>query len=84
MRCLTIVNEEDEILVTTEKGVIVRQKCSSIPTQSRTATGVMVQKVEVDKGDFISAVSKVPSRVEDEDGEEGDQEGGGVVEGGGE
>merc|ERR1712224_196738 len=30
MSCLTLVKEDDEILVTTKRGVIVRQKCSAI------------------------------------------------------
>eukprot|EP00520_Triparma_pacifica_P006407 CAMPEP_0118640518 /NCGR_PEP_ID=MMETSP0785-20121206/4797_1 /TAXON_ID=91992 /ORGANISM="Bolidomonas pacifica, Strain CCMP 1866" /LENGTH=836 /DNA_ID=CAMNT_0006531913 /DNA_START=794 /DNA_END=3301 /DNA_ORIENTATION=- len=54
MSCLTLVKEDDEILVTTKRGVIVRQKCSAIPVQSRTATGVRVQKV--DKGEYINSV----------------------------
>ncbi|GMI45090.1 hypothetical protein TrCOL_g10287 [Triparma columacea] len=90
MSCLTIVKDDDEILVTTNRGVIVRQKCSSIPVQSRTATGVRVQKIEM--GDFINNVSKVPGGVEEEvkgemekdvkgegggEGDEGSEEGGG-------
>jgi DNA gyrase subunit A len=56
--CFCIVNEDDEILVITAKGVMVRQQVSKIPAQSRSATGVMVQKV--DGGDHISSVSLVP------------------------
>lgn len=61
LKCLQSVGIDDEILVITSKGVIVRQKVSAIPAQSRTATGVLVQKVDAKNGDEISMVSKVPS-----------------------
>eukprot|EP00557_Chaetoceros_sp_GSL56_P013786 CAMPEP_0176483174 /NCGR_PEP_ID=MMETSP0200_2-20121128/3780_1 /TAXON_ID=947934 /ORGANISM="Chaetoceros sp., Strain GSL56" /LENGTH=905 /DNA_ID=CAMNT_0017879563 /DNA_START=100 /DNA_END=2814 /DNA_ORIENTATION=+ len=54
LRCLRAVNEDDEVLVITSKGVIVRQKVSAISCQSRAATGVLVQKVDTASGDFIS------------------------------
>jgi DNA gyrase subunit A len=55
MSCFCIVKEEDEILVNTAKGVMVRQQVSKIPSQGRAATGVVVQKV--DDGDHITSVS---------------------------
>jgi DNA gyrase subunit A len=58
--CMQIVNQDDEILVITAQGIIVRQKVNGIASQSRTATGVTVQKVNVDMGDHISSVSIVP------------------------
>lgn len=65
--CLRVVNEDDEILVITSKGVIVRQKASQISIQSRAATGVLVQKVDIANGDFISSVSIVPTYAGEED-----------------
>lgn len=62
--CFRIVNEDDEVLVITDQGIIVRQKINAIPCQGRTATGVMVQKVDVNSGDRISAVSIVPTYEE--------------------
>lgn len=62
MSCFCIVHEDDEILVNTAKGVMVRQQVSKIPSQSRAATGVVVQKV--DGGDHITSVS-VPKRAEE-------------------
>lgn len=62
--CLRVVNEDDEVLVITSKGVIVRQKVSAIPSQSRSATGVIVQKVDTKNGDNISSVSIVPTYEE--------------------
>jgi DNA gyrase subunit A len=56
--CLRIVKEDDEVLVITAKGVIVRQQVKNISSQGRTATGVLVQKL--DAGDHITSVSLVP------------------------
>jgi len=58
MKCLLAVNKDDEILVITAKGIMVRQKVSLIPSQGRAATGVLVQRL--DEGDHISSVSVVP------------------------
>ena len=60
-----IVKEEDEVLLITSRGIMVRQKVSAIPTQARTATGVVIQKV--DKRDQISSVSLVPNYEENDD-----------------
>jgi len=62
--CFRIVNDDDEVLVITDHGIIVRQKVNAIPSQGRSATGVMVQKVDVDRGDRIGAVSIVPTYEE--------------------
>lgn len=56
--CLRTVKEEDEVLVITEKGIIVRQQVKNISSQGRQATGVLVQKL--DAGDSITYVSIVP------------------------
>lgn len=64
LSCLRTVNEDDEILVITGKGVMVRQRVSQIPVQSRSATGVTVQKI--DQGDHITKVSIVPKYDESE------------------
>lgn len=58
LSCFCVVNEDDEILVNTSKGVMVRQQVKQIASQSRSATGVVVQKV--DDGDQITSVSVVP------------------------
>lgn len=61
--CLRTVRPDDEILVITSRGIMVRQEVSAITSQSRTATGVTVQRL--DDGDSISSVSIVP-RVEEQ------------------
>jgi DNA gyrase subunit A len=58
MTCLRSVKENDEIMVVTTKGIMVRQQVSNIPSQGRAATGVLIQKL--DDGDHISSVSIVP------------------------
>jgi DNA gyrase subunit A len=62
MTCLRAVKETDEIMVVTAKGIMVRQQVSKIPSQGRTATGVLIQKL--DDGDHISSVSIVPEYEE--------------------
>jgi DNA gyrase subunit A len=62
--CLRVVREDDEILLITSKGIMVRQQVKDISSQSRSATGVLVQKVDVDNGDYISSVSIVPKYEE--------------------
>lgn len=62
--CLRVVREDDEILLITSRGIMVRQKVIDIPSQGRAATGVMVQKVDVQNGDYISSVSIVPKYEE--------------------
>lgn len=62
MSCFCIVNEDDEVLVNTQRGIMVRQKVSQIPSQHRSATGVLVQRV--DDGDKITSVSLVPKQAD--------------------
>ena len=65
--CLKVVEEEDEVLLTTEMGIIVRQKVKDIPSQGRAATGVLVQKIDPNGGDGISSVSIVSNIESDDD-----------------
>lgn len=60
--CFCVVNEDDEIMIITSKGVMGRQRVNDIPAQSRTATGARVQKLQ--DSDMITSVSLVPTRVE--------------------
>ena len=67
VRCLRTVEDDNEILVISAKGIMVRQRVSDIPSQGRSATGVMVQKVDTENGDRISSVSIVPKYEETDD-----------------
>ena len=53
------VRNDDEVMIITESGVIVRMEANTITAQSRTATGVLVQKSATD--DALVDVSVVPS-----------------------
>jgi DNA gyrase subunit A len=73
---LRVVNEEDEIAIVTNRGIIIRQAVKAISTQSRMATGVRVQRLDGD--DAIHAVALVPPSGEGDelegDGAEGEEE----------
>ncbi|MBD2296747.1 DNA gyrase subunit A [Anabaena sphaerica FACHB-251] len=55
---LRIVNSDEEIMMATNRGIIIRQAVNAISVQSRTATGVRVQRLDED--DAITGVAIVP------------------------
>ena len=61
---LRVLGAGEELLLVSEKGVIVRTGADAIPQQSRAATGVRLQRL--DKGDRLSEVVLVPPEAEDE------------------
>jgi len=63
---LKVLGAGEELLLVSERGVIVRTKADAIPQQSRAATGVRLQKL--DSGDRLSEVVLVPPAAEEEDG----------------
>ncbi|PSB07645.1 DNA gyrase subunit A [Pleurocapsa sp. CCALA 161] len=66
---IDIVNPEDELMIVTNRGIMIRQAVNAISLQSRNATGVRVQRL--DKDDAIAAVAPVPPLVAEEgEGEE--------------
>ena len=65
---LRIVHPKDELMIITNRGIIIRQSVDAISSQSRSATGVRVQRLDSD--DFISAVTLVPPSDEEEEGED--------------
>ncbi|MBD1809224.1 DNA gyrase subunit A [Microcoleus sp. FACHB-SPT15] len=62
---LMVVNEGDELMMVTSRGIIIRQVIGAISPQSRMATGVRVQRLDED--DAIAAVALVPSSVQGEE-----------------
>ncbi|MBW4649884.1 MAG: DNA topoisomerase (ATP-hydrolyzing) subunit A [Kastovskya adunca ATA6-11-RM4] len=64
LAALRIVNEDDELIIVTTRGIIIRQAIEAISPQSRMATGVRVQRLDED--DAIAAVALVPPSTEDE------------------
>ncbi|WP_414543449.1 DNA topoisomerase (ATP-hydrolyzing) subunit A [Nostoc sp. CCY0012] len=51
-------NDDDEIMMVTNRGIIIRQAVNAISIQSRSATGVRVQRLDED--DAINGVAIVP------------------------
>jgi DNA gyrase subunit A len=63
---LRIAEAEDELMIVTQRGVIMRQAIDAISIQSRMATGVQLQRLDDD--DAIAAVALVPHlEAEEED-----------------
>ncbi len=69
---LKVLGVGEELLLVSERGVIVRTQADAIPQQSRAATGVRLQKL--DAGDRLAEVVLVPPAPEDEAGELGSSE----------
>ena len=72
LAALHIVSEDDELMIVSNRGIIIRQAVNAISLQSRMATGVRVQRLDDD--DAIAAVALVPPAAEGEEGEEGDED----------
>jgi len=64
---LKVLGAGEELLLVSEKGVIVRTQADAIPQQSRAATGVRLQKL--DSGDRLTEVVLVPPAPEEEETE---------------
>ena len=68
---LRIVNADDEFMIITTRGIIVRCDVNAVSLQSRNASGVILQKL--DKDDAIATIALVPPSPEEEE-EEGSNE----------
>ena len=55
---IDVVNPDDELMIVTNRGIMIRQAVDAISLQSRNATGVRVQRLDDD--DAISAVALIP------------------------
>ena len=71
LAAVLVVNPEDELMIVTNRGIIIRQSAEAISLQSRAATGVRVQRL--DDEDAIAAVALVPLATDDDE-EGGDEE----------
>ena len=61
-----VVCEGDELMLVTERGIVIRQKVADVRQTGRNAAGVRL--IRLDKGDKLVAMAKVPA------GEESDAE----------
>jgi DNA gyrase subunit A len=66
---LRVLGSGEELLLVSERGVIVRMQADAVPQQSRAATGVKLQRL--DSGDRLSEVVLVPPALEEEEEGEG-------------
>jgi DNA gyrase subunit A len=64
---LKVLGAGEELLLVSERGVIVRMQADAIPQQSRAATGVRLQRI--DAGDRLAEVVLVPPAPEGEEAE---------------
>ena len=60
LSCMRICRASDDIVVSTSKGNVVRQRVADLSVQSRTATGFLIQKLA--KDDSVVMVDIVPSQ----------------------
>ncbi|MBF2058317.1 MAG: DNA gyrase subunit A [Cyanobacterium sp. T60_A2020_053] len=65
LAALHIVNGDDEFMIITTRGIIIRCDVNAVSLQSRNASGVKVQKLDGD--DAIAGIALVPPMVEDEE-----------------
>ena len=68
LAAIHVVNPADEFMIVTNRGIIIRQVVDAISLQSRSATGVRVQRLDSD--DAIAAVALVPPAADSEEDEE--------------
>ena len=61
---LKVLGAREELLLVSERGVIVRMQADAVPQQSRAATGVRLQRI--DAGDRLAEVVLVPPAAETE------------------
>ena len=59
---LKVLGAREELLLVSERGVIVRMQADAVPQQSRAATGVRLQRI--DAGDRLAEVVLVPPAAE--------------------
>jgi len=67
LAALKVAHEGEELMLITNRGIIIRQGTDAIPRQSRQATGVRVQRL--DEEDAIAAVALVPPAEEEAEAE---------------
>ena len=82
LACLTVVSPEDQVVIATANGIVVRQQVSEISSQGRMATGVRIQQLGTD--DSVVSVSPFIDPTSSQDlsgdgsdaGDAGDEPGG--------
>jgi DNA gyrase subunit A len=63
LAALKLVDGDEELMIVTSRGIVMRQPTNAIACQSRTARGVRLQRLDAD--DAIADVTLVPAAIED-------------------
>ncbi|MEB3244687.1 MAG: DNA gyrase subunit A [Vampirovibrionales bacterium] len=58
-----VVHDDEELMIVSANGVVVRMRAGDIPKQSRMATGVRIQAM--DESDEVATVSKIVAELEE-------------------
>ncbi len=69
LAALRVVNLDDELMIVTSRGIIIRQAVNVISSQSRSATGVRLQRLDEDDA-IVTAAIVPPGSMEMGDSEE--------------
>jgi DNA gyrase subunit A len=72
LSCLRICRPGDEVVLSTSKGSVMRQRVNNISLQGRAATGVLIQSLAAD--DSIATVDLVPPLLQEEEAREAEEE----------
>ena len=64
LAALRLVTAEDQLMIITNRGIVMRQSTGAIACQSRTARGVRLQRLDAD--DAIAGITLVPPSMEPE------------------
>jgi DNA gyrase subunit A len=62
--CLRVVSSDDDLMVITEEGIVIRMDIRSISQLSRSTQGVTI--IKLDEGDSVVAIAKVSQKAEQE------------------
>lgn len=68
------VNEDNEIIMITNEGVIIRTGCSDISVQGRITSGVKLMNVDYESGVKVANIAKVCEETRTENPEEAEEE----------
>lgn len=65
---INAVRDDDDLMITTKSGIIIRMPADNIRVMGRATQGVRV--IRLDEDDDIADITVVPAQVQDENGEE--------------
>ena len=69
LACIAAVNEEDDVLLITDAGIVIRTRIAEIPVYSRTAGGVIVMRTDAKICNFTVVAPEEDDEVDTEDTE---------------